>query len=64
MWQGIKNPRTAAGTAARGALAGGKNNENNCIIAHRDKKSQEWGCGYGREQDKARKDQGLLYAVP
>lgn len=64
MWQGIKNPRTAAGTAARGALAGGKNNENNYIIAHRDKKSQEWGCGYGREQDKARKDQGLLYAVP
>ena len=64
MGQGIKNPRTAAGTAARGALAGGKNNENNYIIAHRDKKSQEWGCGYGREQDKARKDQGLLYAVP
>lgn len=56
MGQGIKNPRTAAGTAARGALAGGKNNENTCIIAHRAGKSQERGCGYGREQDKARKD--------
>lgn len=64
MGQGIKNPRTAAGTAARGDLAGGKNNENICIIAQRARKSQEWGCGYGREQDKARKDQGLLYAVP
>ena len=50
MGQGIKNPRTAAGTAARGALAGGKNNENICIIAHRAKKSQGGGPGWKKPE--------------